>query len=56
MFLNISNIKQPGIIGSLFSGFEDVKTLAGLQGYAITKGTEFLFGKSNPYEKRCNSC
>jgi hypothetical protein len=43
--------KQPGIIGSLFSGFEDVKTLAGLQGYAITKGTEFLFGKSNPYER-----
>lgn len=41
-----------GIIPSLFGAIEDVKTFAGLKGYALGKATEFLFGKTNPYEKK----
>lgn len=40
-----------GILPGIFGGIEDLKTFAGLKGYATTKTFEFLFGKSHPYEK-----
>lgn len=43
--------KEPNrIIRSVFEGIEDLKTFAGLPGYSVTKLTELMFGKSNPYQ------
>lgn len=35
---------------SFFEAVEDLKTFAGLPGYAVTKVSELFFGSSNPYQ------
>lgn len=38
------------LVKSVFEAIEDLKTFAGIQGYGLTKVTEALFGKTNPYQ------
>lgn len=37
-------------VKSAFEAVEDLKTFAGIEGYALTKITERLFGKTSPYQ------
>lgn len=39
-------------VESIFEGIEDLKTFSGLPGYMVGKLTEFIFGKTNPYENK----
>jgi hypothetical protein len=43
--------KEPNrILSAVFEGIEDIKTFSGLPGWFVTKGTEVVFGKTNPWE------